>query len=230
MTDSPLSVLPTYGSPTLQNLDLVGSGESTRVRGRDRQYVRFYKQQTYELVTDKVRINEATGDSVPLSVKMVPVEREMVHIKTPGDKNEVITIAEEFHKREHFRHYQNYKQGKTAPMGQAIDDCPYISSAVAIELRSLSVHTEEQFADSADYLCSQIANGWELREYARARCAARNNNKESMEQVNIVRAELDKSNALIVKMQQEMEQLKGKILDPSGQVVESKKAKKVEKV
>lgn len=228
MNDSPLSGLETFGAPTLQNLTLVGAGEHTSVRGGQRQFVRFYKEKSDEYVTDKIKVNPKTGDSVPVSYKMVQVEREMVHIVTPGDKNEIMCPVEHYHKTDHFKHYQAYKQGKAAPLGVNIDECPYLSHNVKIELRSLSITTEEQLADCADYVCQQIPEGWELRQFAIARCKARRSNGVSTEQVQVLKADLEKSQALIQEMQMQMKQMQGLLLDASGKPVAKRGRKKAE--
>ena len=226
--DSPLSAIESFGSPALENLELVGSGDSTTVRGKTRQLVRFFKQTMHEYVTDKAKINPKTGDSTPISFKLVPVEREMVHIVTPGDKNEILAPAEHYHKNDHFKQYHAYRQGKAAPLGTAIDECPYLSHNLKIELKAMSIVTEEQLADCADHVCSLIPEGWELRQFAIARCNARKSQGASVAQVNVMKAELEKSQALIQEMQVQMKQMQGMLLDASGKLVAKRSRKKVE--
>lgn len=219
---SPLSkVIPSFGAPTLQDFDTANVAEGQRIGGSKRQYVRFYKKKWVEIYTTKARINEKTGTSTPLETGTREVEKEFVHIVTPGDKNAVDDFAQDFHRREHWAEYKAFRDGRTAPLGMSIDECTFISPSIATELKYLGVHTVEQLADGADILCNQIANGWELREYARAVCKA-NKDNQSLEQVNLLKGELVKSQEMILQMQSELQALKNGMA-PSAPVVRRKR-------
>ena len=116
-----ISAIENFGAPTLMGIDLNGAVPGQRLQTSSRQYVRFYNKTTSELKAIKVNVkqNSNTGTVVetPAAFEPVPVTREWVHIVTPGDKNEIDTIAENDHKREHWREYQAFREGRTAPLG-----------------------------------------------------------------------------------------------------------------
>ncbi len=212
---SPLSkVIPSWDSPTLQGFDLNNVQEGERIKGSNRQYVRFYNKKFNEVYTVEAKINEITGTSTPIKVGTREIVKEMVNIVTPGDKNEVDDVACDFHKREHWAQYKAFREGRSAPLGLPLDDCNFISPNVATELRYLGCHTVEQLADSSDILCNQIPDGFQLREFARAHCKTEVDNK-SLNKVNLLTAKLEESNAVIAKMQ---EQIQG-LLNARGQPI-----------
>lgn len=211
------NVLPTFGSPTLEDLDASNLQVGERVRGKSRQLVRFYKKTFMEIQADKVKITTLPNGSTTtqvLSTKAVPVEKEMVMIITPGDKNSVDDVATDWHKREFWPQYKAFRDGKTAPLGTSLDECSFISPNVATELRYLGCHTVEQLADASDLLCNQIANGWELREFARCQVKAASGNSNS--QVSALKVDLETALATIAKMKEAQEQMQSTILDLQG--------------
>lgn len=213
---SPLNnIIPSWDSPTLQDFDVTDVQDGQRLKGSNRQYVRFYKKVFKEVVTLEAKINEKTGTSTPVKVGVKDVERLMVNIVTPGDKNVVDAPAEDFHKREHWAHYKAFMDGRTAPIGTSLDECNYVSPSVATDLRYYGCHTEEQLADASDILCAQIANGFELREFARARCKA-NIQEGTKKEVQVLRADLERSHAETAALKAEMEELRRLIRAPSA--------------
>lgn len=222
MNLSPLNgIIPNWGAETLQNFDTNNIQDGERLRGSNRQYVRFYKKKDFEIHADKVKINEKTGDTRVISTKAVEVEKEMVHVVTPGDKNVYDGEAQDFHKREFWRQYSAYRSGQTAPLGSSVDDANFISPQIATELKYHGCHTVEQLAEASDILCGNLPNGWELREFARQYCKVQNENK-SLGQVNVLKAELESTKAMLASLQ---EQMKG-IVDSSGRPIKSGKSKK----
>lgn len=223
---SPLdSVIPSWGNPTLEGYDVTDVQDGKRIKGNGRQFVRFYKQKFVEVATLEAKINPTTGSSTPVKTGTREIEREMVCIITPGDTNKFEGVAEDHHRREFWPHYKAFRDGRTAPLGTSIDECSFVSASMATELRYLGCHTLEQLADASDYLCGQIANGWELREFARAQTKANLDNR-SLNQVNVLKGELEKSQALIADMQKQLNQMQGMLVNPSGEVIEAQGIKK----
>lgn len=204
---SPLSkVLPSWDSPTLQGFDLTDVQPGERIKGSARQYVRFYYKTFVEAYATDVKVNER-GTTQVVKTATREITKEMVHIITPGDKNEVDDVACDFHKREHWREYKAFRDGKTAPLGISLDDCgDFVSPHMATELKYRGCHTLEQLADASDLLCGNIANGWELREFARAKVKA-NKSAPGLEQVNLLKSALEASNKLIADLQAQMKML-----------------------
>lgn len=204
MTGSSLNaVIPSWGSPTLEGFDLNNVQEGQRISGIKRQFVRFYKK---KIVQPRAlnTFTAPTGETKILSATTDHIEREMVEIITPGDKNTVDDFAQDFHKREHWNAYKNFRNGNVAPMGQSVDEANFITPPIATELRYLGVHTVEQLADAADILCERVPNGWELREFARAVVKA-NAEQGSNQQALILQAELAEAKKMIAELQGQMQ-------------------------
>lgn len=221
---SPLSAaIPSWGAPTLEGFDTSEVNEGQRIGGSARQMVRFYKKQ--EVIAQAVESVPDPATGIPRVTKRVPVtiEREMVEIVTPGDKNVHNDYAQDFHRREFFRHYKAFRDGRSAPIGTPIDECDFVSSSIATELRYLGVQTLEQLADASDILCNNTANGWELRDYARVICKS-NLENQSLNKVSALQDELvktrgllDAQGKLIAEMQERMKA--SSLVTPSGEPV-----------
>lgn len=213
--------IPSFGAATLEGFDTASAQIGERLPGLKRQYVRFYSKTESEVYATEVVVNEKTGSTKVVKTAVRPVTREMVHIVTPGDTNNVVDDhAADFHKREHWREYKAFRDGKTAPLGKDIDECTsYISSPVATELRYLGVHTEEQLADASDLLCGRIANGFDLREFARSSCQARNTSKDQGA-VLALKTQLEDSQKMIAELQKQMAKISsGALLDSKGNAI-----------
>lgn len=209
MQSSPLgSVIQTWGSPSLEGLDLSSVADGQRMRGINRQYVRFYRRKFFEPYSVRVekgpRAPNGTISETIREVGMREVEREMVFIKTPGSTNEIDCPAEEFHRREHWRHYKAFRDGTAEPLGTPVDSAEFISQPVATELKYLGCQTVEQLADASDLLCGRIPNGWEMREYARQYCkiSAQNTNSQ---QIQVMATELAEAKRLIAELSEKVQ-------------------------
>lgn len=223
---SPLSkAIPSFGSPTLEGFDLNNLRDGQRVRGLSRQMVRFYRKKIVVAQATEVKVDPKTGATKPIKTEPREVEKEFVHIVTPGDKNEYDDVAQDFHRREFWAQYNAFRSGKAAPFGTPIEECSFIPSNLVTELKYLNVHTAEQLADCSDLLCNQIANGWEMREFAKAIVKASTDNK-SLGQVSVLRGELEKSQELIKNMQMQMNEMRGMLLNAKGQPVETEAIKR----
>lgn len=204
MESSPLSsVIQDWGAPTLQNLDTNRAVPGERMRGANRQYVRFYLKKFIDVVASKVKVIEKTGEVKVLASEAKEVEREMVHIVTPGDKNEVDAIAQDFHRREHWQAYKAFRDGHGVVIGKKLEDCTYIPPSVVLELKYRGCHTEEQLADASDILCDQVGNGWNYREFAKAAQKIELDNK-SLGQVTALKSELAKTQSTLRKLQEKI--------------------------
>lgn len=211
--------IPSFGAPTLEGFDTNNVTPGERVRGANRQYVRFFWKKEPEVYAVEAIVNEKTGSAKVTKTAVREVLREMVHIKTPGDPNEVEDHAADFHKREHWRAYKAFRDGKTGPIGTDIDECTsYISPHLATELRYRGVHTEEQLADASDLLCGQIPEGFSLREFARARCKTKKSN-ENTQELNTLREQLASQAALISQLQEQMNKGSGVLFSASGEAM-----------
>lgn len=98
------------------------------------------------------------------------VERDMVRILVPGDRNtEHVSIVKEEHRKRWPQQYAAWKANQEAPLnGIPIAELPGIGAAQAEELRYGKVLTIEDLAGLPDELLSKVApmNGKKLREKA----------------------------------------------------------------
>jgi hypothetical protein len=218
---SVLSSLPNFGAKTLQDIDASSIQDGRRLGGSARQFVRFFNKTCTEIFAKKVKINEKTGATTVLETGSRPVTREFVEIITPGDKNVIETHAEDFHKRENFRQYQAFREGRVAPLGKSIDDCTYISAPVATELRILGVHTEEQLADASEVVLGRLPDGFALREFARESVKVNQLNSNNPA-VAMLQSELSKAMEMIRELQANKNAVEktAKIEEPTEEVKE----------
>lgn len=213
--------IPSFGAATLEGFDTNGVQPGQRVPGIKRQLVKFYWKKEPQVYATEVQIDPKTGSTKVLKTAVRDVTREMVTILTPGDNNNIVDdYADDFHKREHWREYRAFREGKTGPIGKDIDECNYVPPQMATELRILGVHTEEQLADASDLLCGRVANGYELREFARSMCKANLENK-SLHQVTALKQELAKSQETAAAMQKQLDEMRGMIVDSKGEPMTS---------
>lgn len=210
------SAIPSFGSPTLQGFDTSNLTPNQRIGGvSNRQYVRFFKEKFRSNAVIGWITDQISGQRKP-KFEVKEVEREMVHIKTPGDKNEVVSVAEDWHKRNFWNQYSAFRAGRTAPIGTPIDECSYISPHIATELLYLGVRTEEQLADAADVLCQQIPDGYNLRELAIGNCKVKAENANPV--ITSLQSELRQKDELIARLlaQSQPESTGAAVMDSAG--------------
>lgn len=167
--------------PSLQGLDLSTMQNGMPVRGKARQMVRFYWKEVPEIYATEVEIvplgNTGTTTTNVKKTAMRTVKKEMVHIVTPGDKNEYDDVVTDYHRSEYWAQYKAFREGRGIPLGTPIEECEFIPTGIAHELKLKNVHTLEQLADAGDLLCGLIPDGFMWREYARTAVNANANNK-----------------------------------------------------
>jgi len=218
---SPLeSIIPSWDSPTLQGFDTsnIDVENSQRIGGSNkRQYVRFYKRLVPEVRNLKAKLND-DGTVKAKGTEVVQVEKLFVNIVTPGDKNTYDDIATEWHKREFYQHYKSFQDGRTVPLGKDLDECEYVSPSIVMELKYRNCHTEEQLADASDIMVEGIADGWQLREMARAMCI-HSRNTASEGRVKALSVELDTAKSQMLFMQQQMEEMRTMLVNSRGELI-----------
>lgn len=218
MSNSPLNQLvPSWDAETLQGFDIPENvQDGQRIGGSSkRQFVRFYKKKLAEPYATEVKIHPQTGATQVLKTGVREVEREFVHVRTPGDKNEIETFAEDDHRREFFHQYRAYRDGKGIPLGTPVEECNYIAPSIQTELVYLGIRTEEQLADASEIALERIPDGFSLREFARANCKVKFDNAASG-QVNLLKSEMLKLQETIKAQAQQMETLKA-LVNPQGE-------------
>lgn len=192
--------IETFGAKSLEGLDMSHAEAGKRVRGNARQFVRFFNHTYSEIFTKRAKVNEKTGATTILEKDVRPVTKEFVQIITPGDAGtEIFTMAEDYHKNEHFAEYRAFREGRVAPTGRPIDECAYISQPVVTELKVKRVFTEEQLASASDVLCEQIPDGFALRE--NARCSAKANELNANPAMLVLQKDLAEAMKMIRSLQ-----------------------------
>lgn len=211
--------VPNWDAPTLKGFNVANAQLGQRLAGNGGQYVRFYEKTYTEIFSKRVKMNERTGTAQILERGTRPKRVLMIHVVTPGDKNEYDDVAQPYHKREFFQHYTAFREGRVAPLGTPLAECgDFISPHVALELEYLKCFTLEQLADASDLLCQSVPNGFELREFAKAKCEANTDNQQS-QQVQVLRAELHNSREQFNQLKAEMEKMKSILYGAKGEVL-----------
>ena len=73
-------VIPSFGSPTLENFDTRNAEDGQRIGGSSRQYVRFYNRVVPKMVAVDAVINEQTGAAKVNKYEVQEVQKEFVQI------------------------------------------------------------------------------------------------------------------------------------------------------
>ena len=217
MDSSPLNqlsgVLPTFGAPTLENIDVEALARGERAGGTKRQFVQFYNKREAEIVATDVKVILQRGSEhivqseTPRKLEAIETVKEMVRVVTPGDKNEYDGEATDYHKREYWQQYKAFREGKGTPIGTPLEECTWIPHPVALEMKFRQCHTMEQLADASDVFVDNIANGWTLREHARVMCKVKMDSKQ-LAQVTALQTQLDTERKERERLQLEMQNLK----------------------
>jgi hypothetical protein len=92
---------------------------------------------------------------------------EMVRIETKGDTNIVDDVADELKKRQFYRHYKFFREGKI-PDGNPIEDFEFLQPSTIMELHMLGIHVIQQVAEMSDLECERLKDqsGYEVRDIA----------------------------------------------------------------
>ncbi len=90
---------------------------------------------------------------------------EMVRVETRGDTNIVDDIADDLKKKQFYRHYKHFRDGKI-PDGNPIEDFEFLQPSTITELHMLGIHVLQQVALMSDLECEQLKDqsGYEIRD------------------------------------------------------------------
>lgn len=200
------------GAETLSGFDFNSAGPGQRLRGSARQFVKFYKKFFSEMVCTEAKITalsrlSSATTTQPLKTELRQIEKVMVNIITPGDKNEIDTVATDEHKREFFNQYSHFMNGNTGPVGTSVMDpsITFVPTGIATELVRLKCETVEQLSDATDEVL-RLAGGpdaYTARDMAKLWVKA-NENDPTKQELNAVKsqlAEMQKQMSLLVNAQ-----------------------------
>jgi cell division protein FtsB len=193
--------IDSFSAETLQGFDLGNVQPGERLKGKSRQFVRFYNHTELQTRTVLDEMGKPKG-SVSEEVTRVKVK-----IITPGDKNIIDDYATDWHKEEFYPQYEAFMKGKGGIVGTPLSAVPFIPPSKILELKVKGVVTLEQLADSSDVLADSISNGRLLRDHAIAQVKANIANQSSAE-VNLLKkqmADMQKQNEALMAVQIETE-------------------------
>lgn len=159
----------TFDAPVLEDVRLSDFGSDGVYRGSSgkRQYKYFYKKKIAVPVTVKAEINPKTGLSIPQEIEVQEREYDFFFCLTPGDdKNIIDQPAQDWHKRENWREWQAYVDGKTGPIGTPLSELTFLGQELETELMSKKIFTVEQLADAPDAIITAIPEGMRYRKAA----------------------------------------------------------------
>jgi len=93
--------------------------------------------------------------------------KEFVRVETKGDTNIKDDVANDFDRRQHYRQYKIFREGKL-PDGNPIENFDFIQPSTVMELHMHGVHVIEQVAEMSDLVCEQLKDqsGFEVRDIA----------------------------------------------------------------
>lgn len=170
--------LDTFDSPLLADVQINADGT---LKPSGKQNVRFYSKKVLKfrakpkLDENGVQMKDEKGKPLfeidpktGLPFKIAYEDNvEMVRVETKGDTNIKDDVVDEFVKRQYFRHYKFFKEGRF-PDGHPIEDFDFIQPPMLLELHLLGVHTIEQVATMSDLVCGQLKDqsGHELKDIA----------------------------------------------------------------
>lgn len=216
-------MIESFGSPTLEGVQFEDDGNGgVQLKKAGKQAVKFYvkRQMQFRAKTDgkgNTLLDKKTG-LPPINPKTgLPFQETfenrtlMVIVNTPGDKSLVDSVATEYHKREYFRQYKFFKDGKGIPDGHSIDDCDFIPPQTLTDLHYYGVHILEQLAECSDLVCEQVPAAWDLRDYAKEWLRIHSPDGQS--------GMLTQMRARVEELERERDELKAQILGPDGKPV-----------
>jgi hypothetical protein len=158
--------IETFGSPLLRDVEFNQDGT---LKQSGKQNIRFYnkKRLNFRAKLDdagKPVIDPKTG--IPFKDAFEEV-LEFVRVETRGDTTIFDGVATDVHKRQFYRQYKFFREGKI-PEGNPIEDFDFLQSPTIMELHMLGVHVIQQVAEMSDLECEAIKDqsGYEIRDIA----------------------------------------------------------------
>lgn len=170
--------IETFGSPLLAGVAFNDDGS---LKQSGKQNVRFYNKKRLsfrarpKVDPDGSRVLDEKGKpAFEIDPKTgIPFKDafeetvEMVRVETKGDTNIKDDIADDFIRRQFYRQYKYFREGKI-PDGNPIEDFDFLQPQTIMELHMLSIHTLQQVAEMTDLECAQLKDqsGYEIRDIA----------------------------------------------------------------
>ena len=155
-----------FGSPLLQD---VAFNDDGTLKQSGKQNIKFYNKKRLSFRARKDESGALIMDpKTGLPAKEAYEETvEMVRVETKGDTNIIDDIADELRKRQFYRQYKFFREGKI-PDGNPIEDYDFLQGATITELHMLGIHVIQQVAEMSDMDCERLKDqsGYEIRDIA----------------------------------------------------------------
>ena len=158
--------IDTFGSPLLSDVAFNDDGS---LKQSGKQNIKFYtkKRLSFRARKDEdgnLLIDPKTG--IPAKEAFEEMV-EMCRVETKGDTNIIDDIADELRKRQFYRQYKFFREGKV-PDGNPIEDFDFLQGSTLMELHMLGIHVIQQVATMSDLECDRLKDqsGYEIRDIA----------------------------------------------------------------
>lgn len=155
-------------------LDDVAFNDDGSLKLNGKQNIKFYKKK-FLAYKARWKIHEETGKKVlDIDPKTgLPFkdayedEVEMVRVETKGDTNIKDDVANDLDRRQHYRQYKWFRDGKI-PDGNPIEDFDFLQPSTVMELHYYGKHVIQQVAAMDDMTCERLKDqsGYEVRDIA----------------------------------------------------------------
>ena len=158
--------IDTFGSPILADVSFNDDGS---LKQSGKQNIKFYNRKRLNFRAKK----DENGNLIMDKKTGLPAKEayeeivEMVRVETKGDTNIKDDIANDLDRRQHYRHYKHFREGKI-PEGNPIEDFDFLQPSTIMELHMYGIHVLQQVAIMSDLECEQIKDqsGFEIRDIA----------------------------------------------------------------
>jgi hypothetical protein len=158
--------IDTFGSPLLADVQFEQDGS---LKQSGKQNIRFYNKKRLSFRARKDENGNLIMDKKTGLPEKEAFEEmvEMVRVETRGDTNIVDDVADDLKKRQFYRQYKFFREGKI-PDGNPIEDFEFIQPPTVMELHMLGIHVLQQVALMSDLECERLKDqsGYEIRDIA----------------------------------------------------------------
>lgn len=160
--------METFGATSLEDVQFESDGS---LKSSGKQNVKFYNK---KIIASRAKVDESGKPVINPKTGMPFMEAyedtvEMVRIESKGDTNIIDDRVDEVRKRQFYRQYKAFKEGKI-PDGNPIEDFEYFQPSTIMELHMLGIHVIQQVASMTDLDCERLRDqsGYDLRDFARS--------------------------------------------------------------
>jgi len=155
-----------FSTPLLEDVQLNPDGS---LKQTGKQNIKFYNKKvlSFRAIKDEagnITIDPKTG--LPKKEAFEEV-KTFIRVETKGDTNIKDDVADDFSKRQFYRQYKFFREGRI-PDGNPIEDFDFLQPQTILELHMLGVHVIQQLAELSDIACEQLKDqaGYEIRDIA----------------------------------------------------------------